>query len=49
MVTWSLAHLYSREQSQSLQLILRIPSPKRSRTFDNELAVNLALSINFIL
>ena len=36
-------------QSQSLLLILKIPSARLSTRFNNEFSINLALSINFIL
>ena len=40
---------YSRKQSQPLYLILWIPSARLSARYDDELAINIALSINLIL
>ena len=40
---------YSRKQTQSLYLILWIPSARLLARADNEVAINLALSIHFIL
>ena len=46
---WFILFSYSRKQSKSLQLILWISSVRWSARFDNEVDVNLALSINFTL
>ena len=44
----SLTFSYSRKQSQSLHLIYIIPSARLSTRFDDEAAINLVLSIDFI-
>ena len=46
---WFILFSYSRKQPQSLQLILWICSVRWSARFDNEVDVNLVLSINFTL
>ena len=45
----SLTLSYSRKQSKYLHEILSITSVRLSTRFDNEVAINHALSINFIL
>ena len=45
----SLTLSYSRKQWQSLHLILWISSVRLSTGFDNEVDINLALEMNFIL
>ena len=45
----SLTLSYSTKQSQQLRLILWVPSTRSSPRFDNDLTINLELSINFIL
>ena len=45
----SLTLSYSRKKNESLDLIVWIPSARLSTRFDNEHAINHALSINFNL
>ena len=41
--------IFKKTITQSLYLILLIPSVRLSTRLDNEVAISLALSINFVL
>ena len=45
----SLVDIYSRQALQSVHLSMRSPSERLLRRLDNELGINLMLSINLIL